>query len=67
LTDFTSSSFGFGTAYLGRRHGLRRGVRLLNTAFEEGITHFDTAPMYGPGLAERVVGRFLAGRRDDMP
>jgi hypothetical protein len=66
LTDFTSSPFGFGTAYLGRRHGMRGGVRLLSTAFEAGITHFDTAPSYGVGLAERVVGRFLAGRRDSV-
>jgi D-threo-aldose 1-dehydrogenase len=58
------SSFGFGTAYLGRRHGLRDGGRLLCAAFDGGITHFDTAPMYGLGLAERIVGRFLPGRRD---
>jgi hypothetical protein len=64
LTAFTSSSFGFETAYLGRRHGMRDGVRLLNAAFDAGITHFDTAPMYGVGMAERIVGRFLTGRRD---
>jgi D-threo-aldose 1-dehydrogenase len=43
---------------------MRDGVRLLNAAFDGGITHFDTAPMYGLGLAERIVGRFLTGRRD---
>src|SRR3954453_20950898 len=59
-----TSSFGFGTVYLGRRQGMRHGVRLLEAAFEQGITHFDTAPMYGLGLAEPIVGRFLRGRRD---
>ena len=64
MTDIASSSFGFGTAYLGRRHGLRDGSKLLSAAFDGGITHFDTAPMYGLGLAERILGRFLTGRRD---
>ncbi len=64
MTDIASSSFGFGTAYLGRRHGLRDGSRLLGAACDAGITHFDTAPMYGLGLAERILGRFLTGRRD---
>ncbi len=37
--------------------------RLLCAAFEEGITHFDTSPLYGSGLAEEDLGRFLKGRR----
>lgn len=33
---------------------------LLETAWERGIRHFDTAPHYGSGLSERRLGRFLA-------
>lgn len=38
--------------------------RLLATAFDAGITHFDVARMYGLGVAERELGRFLQGKRD---
>lgn len=37
--------------------------RLLDAAFDAGITHFDTARMYGYGAAEGVLGDFLATRR----
>ncbi|WP_446697020.1 aldo/keto reductase [Streptomyces roseofulvus] len=38
--------------------------RLLLTAVEEGVTHFDTAALYGFGANEELVGRVLAGHRD---
>ena len=33
------------------------------TALDAGFTHFDTARMYGEGLAERELGRFLGADR----
>ncbi|MBA3308580.1 MAG: aldo/keto reductase, partial [Nocardioidaceae bacterium] len=33
---------------------------------ELGVTHLDTADMYGPWTNERLLGRALAGRRDDV-
>jgi aryl-alcohol dehydrogenase-like predicted oxidoreductase len=41
-------------------------LRLLEVAFEEGITHFDTAPLYGQGLAESLLGRFASSRREAL-
>jgi aryl-alcohol dehydrogenase-like predicted oxidoreductase len=38
-------------------------MELLKGALDCGITHFDTARMYGEGLAERELGRFLGGGR----
>jgi aryl-alcohol dehydrogenase-like predicted oxidoreductase len=38
--------------------------RILDQAADLGITHFDTSPYYGDGLAEADLGRFLQGRRD---
>lgn len=38
--------------------------RLIETCLAAGIRHFDTAPSYGMGTAERVLGRALAGRPD---
>jgi D-threo-aldose 1-dehydrogenase len=34
----------------------------LDAAYDAGIRHFDVAPMYGLGLAEPELGRFLRGR-----
>ncbi len=38
---------------------LRRGLDL-------GMTHIDTAEMYGAGAAEQLVGEAIAGRRDEV-
>ena len=38
---------------------LRRGIDL-------GITHIDTAEMYGSGKAERLIAKALAGRRNEI-
>src|SRR5579859_979335 len=38
---------------------LRRGLDL-------GMTHIDTAEMYGSGAAERIIARAIAGRRDEV-
>ena len=38
---------------------LRRGVDL-------GMTHIDTAELYGSGAAEELVGQAVAGRRDEV-
>lgn len=55
---------GFGTAAFGAAVGERARQRLLEAALESGVTHFDTAPLYGDGTAEASVGRFAAGRRE---
>jgi diketogulonate reductase-like aldo/keto reductase len=41
-------------------------LRLLETAYDHGIHHFDTAPLYGQGLAESLLGRFARSRRDSL-
>ncbi len=38
----------------------------LRRALELGITFFDTADVYGTGHSEQVVGRALAGHRDEV-
>ena len=38
---------------------LRRGLDL-------GMTHIDTAEMYGSGAAERIIATAIAGRRDEV-
>jgi len=39
-------------------------IRLIQTALDLGINLIDTAPVYGWGRSETVVGKALKGRRD---
>jgi aryl-alcohol dehydrogenase-like predicted oxidoreductase len=41
-------------------------VRAVQRALDLGITFFDTADTYGAGHSERVLGRALGKRRDDV-
>ena len=41
-------------------------VRAIRRAVELGVTFFDTAPAYGAGRAERVLGQALAGHRHEV-
>jgi len=41
-------------------------VRALQHGIELGMTLIDTAEMYGDGGAEKVVGKAIAGRRDEV-
>jgi hypothetical protein len=59
----TSARVGFGTGGLLRISSARRRQDTLAAALASGITHFDTAPLYGFGESERALGRFLRGRR----
>jgi aryl-alcohol dehydrogenase-like predicted oxidoreductase len=42
------------------------GLDTINRALELGVTFLDTAEIYGPYTNERLVGRAIAGRRDDV-
>ncbi|PRA79107.1 aldo/keto reductase [Microbacterium sp. MYb66] len=41
-------------------------VRTIHRALDLGVTHIDTAEIYGPYLSEEIVGRALHGRRDQV-
>jgi aryl-alcohol dehydrogenase-like predicted oxidoreductase len=41
-------------------------IRTIHRALELGVTFLDTADMYGPFTNERLVGRAVAGRRDQV-
>lgn len=41
-------------------------VKLIRTAFEHGVTFFDTAEVYGPYIDEEMVGEALAPFRDQV-
>jgi diketogulonate reductase-like aldo/keto reductase len=39
-------------------------IAAIRRALEHGLTHIDTAEMYGDGQVERLVGEAIAGQRD---
>ena len=52
-------SFGYGPAV-----DKQKGISLIRSAVERGITFFDTAEIYGPFTNEELVGEALAPFRD---
>ena len=57
---------GFGTGGLLRIGSARERQNVLAAALANGITHFDTAPIYGFGEAERSIGRLLVRERSRL-
>jgi len=65
---------GVGTAPIGSLPGIwwvdwghqdeRQAVRAIHAALDAGVSWIDTAPFYGWGRAEEIVGRALFGRDD---
>ena len=43
-----------------------RGIRVLEHCLDRGVNFFDSAQAYGWGGAERVLGKAIAGRRDQV-
>jgi len=43
-----------------------QSVRAIHAAVDAGITLFDTAPVYGFGLSDSILGSALKGRRDKV-
>jgi diketogulonate reductase-like aldo/keto reductase len=41
-------------------------VRSLRRGLDLGLTHVDTAELYGSGAVEEIVGEAIAGRRDEV-
>jgi aryl-alcohol dehydrogenase-like predicted oxidoreductase len=42
------------------------GIKLIRSAFEKGVTFFDTAEAYGPFVNEELVGEAVAPFRDQI-
>jgi aryl-alcohol dehydrogenase-like predicted oxidoreductase len=41
-------------------------IKAIRSAFEQGVTYFDTAEVYGPFLSEEIVGEAVAPFRDKV-
>lgn len=70
LGPFTVSAIGLGCMNVSHAYGVpperEAAEALLRQAFDEGVTHFDTAALYGFGKNEEVVGAALKPVRDKI-
>ncbi len=70
MTSVRLPRMGLGCMSLSHAYGIPPavddGVRMLRTAIDEGVRLLDTATLYGGGRNEELVGRAIAGRRDEV-
>jgi hypothetical protein len=75
-TGLKVSRVGFGGAPIGLQGYLTKedrdgeavaaqAIAAVRAALDRGVTVFDTAPAYGNGRSERLIGEVLEGRRDE--
>lgn len=64
------SSIGYGCMGLNYAYAetleKKESISLIRSAFEKGVTFFDTAEMYGPYTNEEIVGEAIAPFRDKV-
>lgn len=70
IGPFTLSAVGLGCMNLSHAYGTRpteaEAVALLNHALDAGVTHLDTAAIYGAGANERLIAKAVGHRRRDF-
>jgi aryl-alcohol dehydrogenase-like predicted oxidoreductase len=69
LGGLTVSAQGLGCMGMSEFYGTgdqQEAERTIHRALDLGVTFLDTADMYGPFTNERLVGRAIAGRRDEV-
>jgi aryl-alcohol dehydrogenase-like predicted oxidoreductase len=69
LSDLTVSALGLGCMGMSEFYGTTdedESIRTIHRALDLGVTFLDTADMYGPFTNEQLVGRAIAGRRDEV-
>lgn len=64
--DMPRCRIGFGTGHLGSIIERAEAVNLVRSALDAGLTHIDTARLYGDGRAEAIVGEAIADRRPEI-
>ena len=70
LGELEVSAIGYGCMGLSSGYGdptpAQDAISLIRAAFDQGVTFFDTAEVYGPFTNERLVGEALEPFRDEV-
>ncbi|MER8073406.1 aldo/keto reductase [Streptomyces sp. NPDC094034] len=59
-------AMGMSAFYTGAGRDDAKSIRTIQRAVDLGVTHLDTAEVYGPYVNEELVGRAVKGRRDQV-
>ena len=68
-SPLTVSALGLGCMGMSEFYGTGdepTGIATIHRALDLGVTFLDTADMYGPFTNEQLVGKAIAGRRDEV-
>src|SRR5713226_3475475 len=65
IGGLTVSLAGLGCNNFGSRIDEARAHAVVRAALDAGVTHFDTADLYGNGRSEEFLGRALGSHRDE--
>jgi aryl-alcohol dehydrogenase-like predicted oxidoreductase len=57
---------GMSAYYTGAGRDETESIRTIRRAVDLGVTHLDTAEVYGPYVNEELLGRAIKGRRDEV-
>ncbi|MGW3192394.1 aldo/keto reductase [Streptomyces ardesiacus] len=57
---------GMSAYYTGAGRDGAESIRTIRRAVDIGVTHLDTAEVYGPYVNEELLGRAIKGRRDEV-
>jgi aryl-alcohol dehydrogenase-like predicted oxidoreductase len=66
IGELEVSVAGLGCNNFGMRIDEDASKAVVDAAIDAGVTHFDTADLYGATLSEEFLGRALGARRDDV-
>jgi aryl-alcohol dehydrogenase-like predicted oxidoreductase len=70
LGPYEVTAIGFGCMNLSHGYGppqpRDQAERVIRRALELGVTHFDTAALYGFGANEQLIGSILGSRPDNV-
>ena len=63
-TGLSVSEIGYGGGRVRPEHDETTLVNMLHYAMDSGLNYLDTAPDYGGGYSETIIGKAIAGRRE---
>lgn len=69
LGDLTVSAIGLGCMGMSEFYGTaseEQAIETIHFALDHGVNFLDTADMYGPFTNEKLVGKAIKGRRDEV-
>ena len=65
-TELRVSEIGYGGGRVRADQDEQTLIQMLHHAFDVGLNYIDTAPTYGSGLSETVIGKAIQGRKDGL-